>query len=283
MKKTKQEKGITLIALIITIVVLLILAVVAINSITNDGIISKAESAANKYNESLQNEATQLQNYLDYLNEHSGTKTYTAYTTGQEVKLKDQSKETGTFYVIEDSDQTKETVLLLTKLCIDTDDLVQSSSAKNIAFSETAYWHSEDIPAYSDGLYKEPFNVIETGEPDASHYAARAAYDYGKNIGAGNTGKILTKDEVNDLYLTHLAVACGTEYGTDGGLVYWTSSAIGDAPGGSGDFSYLYTFDGTSGAYGVNAWIEKRGVINTSGVRPCVEISKDLIELVTEL
>ena len=69
--KTKTEKGITLIALIITIVVLLILAVVAINSIQNDGIISKAEQIANKYNESVQNEATQLQDYVDVLNQYT--------------------------------------------------------------------------------------------------------------------------------------------------------------------------------------------------------------------
>ena len=72
MKKTREQRGITLIALIITIVVLLILAVVAINSIQNDGIISKAEGATNKYNESVGNEATQLQNYVDVLNQYVG-------------------------------------------------------------------------------------------------------------------------------------------------------------------------------------------------------------------
>ena len=70
--KSIQEQGITLIALIITIVVLLILAVVAINSIKEDGIISKAEQAANKYNESVNNEADRLDEYLELLNRYNG-------------------------------------------------------------------------------------------------------------------------------------------------------------------------------------------------------------------
>ena len=49
MKKTKMQKGITLIALIITIVVLLILAIVSINLVMNGGIIAHAEDAVEKY------------------------------------------------------------------------------------------------------------------------------------------------------------------------------------------------------------------------------------------
>ena len=67
MKRTKMEKGITLIALIITIVVLLILASVAISSIQNDGILSYAENVANKYNQSQRNEQSIFDSYLGYL------------------------------------------------------------------------------------------------------------------------------------------------------------------------------------------------------------------------
>ena len=63
MKRTKEQKGITLIALIITIVVLMILAAVAINSITNDGIIGKAESVKNTYNEAQEKEKDILAYY----------------------------------------------------------------------------------------------------------------------------------------------------------------------------------------------------------------------------
>lgn len=59
MRKTKMEKGITLIALIITIVILLILAVVAINSITNDKVVDKTKNAASEYE--IMEEKTKLQ------------------------------------------------------------------------------------------------------------------------------------------------------------------------------------------------------------------------------
>lgn len=49
MKKTKLEKGITLVALIITIVVLLILAVVSIGSIRESKIIGHAKNASDEY------------------------------------------------------------------------------------------------------------------------------------------------------------------------------------------------------------------------------------------
>jgi len=71
MKRTKEQKGITLIALIITIVVLLILATVAISSIQNDGILHYATNAADSWNKAQVNEAATIQNYLDYLDKHS--------------------------------------------------------------------------------------------------------------------------------------------------------------------------------------------------------------------
>ena len=51
--KTKEMKGITLIALVITIVVLLILAGVSINLLLGDnGIITKAKEAKDSYSKS---------------------------------------------------------------------------------------------------------------------------------------------------------------------------------------------------------------------------------------
>ena len=68
MKKTKEQKAITLIALIITIVVLLILAAVAISSIQNDGILKYTENVANKYNQAQKDEQGVLDSYLEYFN-----------------------------------------------------------------------------------------------------------------------------------------------------------------------------------------------------------------------
>ena len=59
-KLTKNEKGITLVALIITIIVLLILAVVSIRAIKDGGILSKTQTAKETYSESEEKEKIQL-------------------------------------------------------------------------------------------------------------------------------------------------------------------------------------------------------------------------------
>ena len=60
---TKNEKGITLVALIITIIILLILAVISIRAITGDNILGKAEKAKEKYENAKGNELDILKNY----------------------------------------------------------------------------------------------------------------------------------------------------------------------------------------------------------------------------
>ena len=60
--------GITLIALVVTIVVLLILSSVTISAIFSDnGIIKKAQEAANKTKEAVINEQTQMNEIADYM------------------------------------------------------------------------------------------------------------------------------------------------------------------------------------------------------------------------
>ena len=70
MKRSKTQKGITLIALILTIVVLLILASAAINEMQNKGILSYAENTANKFNQAQSDEKDVLGGYLNYLKEN---------------------------------------------------------------------------------------------------------------------------------------------------------------------------------------------------------------------
>lgn len=65
MKRSKNEKGITLIALIITIIVLLILAVVAIGAIKDDDIINYAKNSREEYEKAKEDEKGLLQDYLD--------------------------------------------------------------------------------------------------------------------------------------------------------------------------------------------------------------------------
>ena len=68
--QTKSKNGITLVALVVTIVVMLILAGVSITALLGDeGIISKANDAANLMNEAIQSEQNEVNALLDELND----------------------------------------------------------------------------------------------------------------------------------------------------------------------------------------------------------------------
>ena len=73
MKRTKTQKGITLVALIITIIVLLILAVVTIGAIQNDGIIKYAQNAKDNYAVAQVEESKILENSLNLMNQYAGS------------------------------------------------------------------------------------------------------------------------------------------------------------------------------------------------------------------
>ena len=103
MRRTKQEKGITLIALIITIVVLLILAVVAINSIQNDGILSHAGNTANTYNQAVKNEQDVLDGYLGYLENQGTTSSISKLEVGDYVNYTPDSATTSVTITGEES------------------------------------------------------------------------------------------------------------------------------------------------------------------------------------
>ena len=66
MKMLKNKSGITLVALIITIIILLILAGVILSFVFNGGILDKAQSAVNEYENASQKE----QNLLDQINKY---------------------------------------------------------------------------------------------------------------------------------------------------------------------------------------------------------------------
>ena len=80
----KEQKGITLVALVITVIITLILAGVGISLITGeDGLFTKANEAATKYNQASQNEATKLQELLnsEYLSGLNGFELAATSTT----------------------------------------------------------------------------------------------------------------------------------------------------------------------------------------------------------
>ena len=252
MKRTKEQKGITLIALIITIVVLLILAVVAINSITNEGIMSHAGNTASTYNEAVKNEQQQLQNYLDYLDKNnSGSKTYKAYTVGEEVKIVVDGVEHA-FYVIEENDNvTKGKVLLLAKGNIDTETLVQDGEDNYIAFSEESYW----------GEGTSPYPIVEPETIPDSHTAAKVAYDYGAKV--GGAGRLMTYKEADDLSRTDFSTK-----------LYETNFWLGSASNIEWVWFVLGMYEGFCEYY---FWDDGYGAGDDIGVRPVIEISKDLV------
>ena len=70
MKRTKMQKGITLIALIITIIILLILAVVTIGSIKDSNIITYAQNASTDYEKAKNDEEGIISNYESIIKEN---------------------------------------------------------------------------------------------------------------------------------------------------------------------------------------------------------------------
>ena len=69
MKQKKEESGITLIALVVTIVVLIILAMITINMVfSENGILKKAQDAADMHKRGEENEALDLQGMADQIN-----------------------------------------------------------------------------------------------------------------------------------------------------------------------------------------------------------------------
>ena len=72
-RKTKNQKGITLIALIITIVVLLILAVVTIRAVQGDGIIEHAKNATQRYSKAQISESIETLKYQALLDSNGAS------------------------------------------------------------------------------------------------------------------------------------------------------------------------------------------------------------------
>lgn len=157
----KQAKGITLIALVITIIVMLILVGVTINIAIDGGLFDYARTAANGTDakKEAEKDYTTLEGSMstdDLIDKYTTYGTvYTAYTIGQTVTINGES-----FYVIEDSDETKSTVKLLAAKCVDTREKIegvtnpnynkQSDNANLVMFDSTAPYSN----IYADSTIK---------------------------------------------------------------------------------------------------------------------------------
>lgn len=69
-KKSKNNNGITLVALVISIIILLILATISIQALTNTGLFAKAQEAKEKTKNATENQAKTLNEYEDELNKY---------------------------------------------------------------------------------------------------------------------------------------------------------------------------------------------------------------------
>ena len=294
-QKLKNEKGITLVALVITIIVLLILAGVTLSMVMGEsGIFGKANSAKEKTqlsnaeetiklavlenqvksvsgdvaltNDQLKEEIAKklteqgytvsgstvtyygdktidIENYLE-----KESKTYTAYNVGDQVTVGGEN-----FYVIKASSASEEKVTLLAEKNIDTTTMAQSDSANTIAFSSTTYWSSIEGITYPYNL-----NGVETS---VSTDVINIAKAYG--TAKGGEGRLMTVEEAYEI--TGLT-SSGTINSPDWikATNYWLGSA-----GGPGDVWHVR---------GERSLLRRCSFVDHFGVRPVIEISKDLIK-----
>ena len=203
MKKSKTQKGITLIALIITIVVLLILAVVAIIAIQNDGIISKAQDSTNRYNQSVANEQGTLQGYKDFLDRYNGgSGTGNGGSTGGEEQ-NDEDLELLELYFLGD-DKTGRNLSDIYEYDSDNEEGQFKNDSNTIADASTSIIevsYGTNYFKYNNKLYTYSYKYEnkgydEDGEPiDEVCITQSVSLVYEKN---GNEGKLAKYDSDGD-------------------------------------------------------------------------------------
>ena len=295
-QKLKNEKGITLVALVITIIVLLILAGVTLSMVMGEsGIFGKANSAKEKTQLSNAEETIKLavlENQVksvsgdaaltnDQLKEEiakklteqgytvSGSKvtyygdktidienylekesTSKSYNIGDSVTIGSEE-----FFVISDKGTTVE---LLAKYVLNSAATAQENKDTDCAFSTDNYWKNETLPSSSPYFNLNTYQAVQNDTGSAVY----KANSYAKSLGA-TSGRLLTYEEANSLKDSYSDIIFVT-YGAS--KFYWLGSAhsTGLVWRVRGSVSDLYSnyFSDASGC----------------GVRPVVEISKDLIK-----
>ena len=130
-RKTKNQKGITLIALIITIVVLLILAVVTIRAVQGDGIIEHAKNATQRYSKAQISESIETLKYQALLDSNGASSALTLdqinaqewITNGSASAVQDEA--TGDITItIPTTGETVETIIVPGKITSSADSIV---------------------------------------------------------------------------------------------------------------------------------------------------------------
>ena len=291
-----SNAAITLIALVITIIVLLILAGVTLSMVMGDsGIFGKANSAKEKTQLSNAEETIKLavlENQVksvsgdaaltnDQLKEEiakklteqgytvSGSKvtyygdktidienylekesTSKSYNIGDSVTIGSEE-----FFVISDKGTTVE---LLAKYVLNSAATAQENKDTDCAFSTDNYWKNETLPSSSPYFNLNTYQAVQNDTGSAVY----KANSYAKSLGA-TSGRLLTYEEANSLKDSYSDIIFVT-YGAS--KFYWLGSASNTRSVWyvNGDSSYL---NGLDFSYTSNY-----------GVRPVIEISKDLIK-----
>ena len=294
-QKLKNEKGITLVALVITIIVLLILAGVTLSMVMGDsGIFGKSNSAKEKTQLSNAEETIKLavlENQVksvsgdaaltnDQLKEEiakklteqgytvSGSKvtyygdktidienylekesTSKSYNIGDSVTIGSEE-----FFVISDKGTTVE---LLAKYVLNSAATAQENKDTDCAFSTDNYWKNETLPSSSPYFNLNTYQAVQNDTGSAVY----KANSYAKSLGA-TSGRLLTYEEANSLKDSYSDIIFVT-YGAS--KFYWLGSAYNS--------SHVWRVSGSTSGLRNDYF----GVAYC-GVRPVVEISKDLIK-----
>lgn len=247
MKKLKQQKGITLVALVITIIILLILAGISIASLTQTKLFGKAQQAKSDTETAQATENETLENYILQIN----AATLKTYNIGEQVTIGKEE-----FYVISDKGTTVE---LLAKYVLDGEAKEQINKDIDCVFSTSNYWKSETLPTSSPYFNLNTYPAIQNDKGSAVY----KANNYAKSIG-GISGRLLTYEEANSLKENYSDIIFVT-YGDS--KYYWLGSARNHMD--------VYGVYGRDNSFNVIRQFDKAG---TYGVRPVIEISKSVIQ-----
>ena len=295
-QKLKNERGITLVALVITIIVLLILAGVTLSMVMGDsGIFGKANSAKEKTQLSNAEETIKLAVLENQVKSVSGDAALTNDQLKEEIakKLTEQgytvSGSTVTYYgdktidienYLEKESTSKSynigdsvtigseeffvisdkgtTVELLAKYVLNSAATAQENKDTDCAFSTDNYWKNETLPSSSPYFNLNTYQAVQNDTGSAVY----KANSYAKSLGA-TSGRLLTYEEANSLKDSYSDIIFVT-YGAS--KFYWLGSA--------NNSNSVWV------VYGDRSDLINIDFSNTirCGVRPVIEISKDLIK-----
>ena len=246
-----NDRGITLVALVVTIIILIILATVSTTMILgNSGLLNRAKQAREMTIQEQKNENgiyDQGTEYVDAFLDDAGYEvtaepgTYVAYTLGQKVTIgTDENAEN--FYVIENSDDTKGLVKLITEKCINIADGYKQSDY----YSDLEYDNEEPYSnLYANSLIK----------PEVEKYKAALQQRTGKIV---RSARLLTEQEARSIDSANVDVSRGTTPK----LRYWIDGPM------DSEEQIWYVNGNTSGI------VRGHVYYTNAGLRPVITVSK---------